>query len=124
MDDPSTPALSVLIYHGANRTKRKREIQGYDVVLTSYGTLVAEFPKLKKKKGKKKVNSDGEEESDDAVQSREVYGPLATIEWFRIILDEAQNIRNKNTRVSKCISELESDYKWCLSVQTSRAGTG
>ncbi|KAL7416498.1 SNF2 family N-terminal domain-containing protein [Mrakia frigida] len=115
VDNPRQPALSVLIYHGAQKPKTKKEIRGYDVVITTYGTLVSEFPKPKKKKKKApRVNSDGEVESDDAVQPRQIYGPLAQIEWFRIILDEAQNIRNKATRTSQCIAELEADYRWCL----------
>lgn len=83
LEDPETPALSVYIYHGPKKTKSKRELKGYDVILTSYGTLVAEFPKPKKNKGKKKVNSDGELESDDAVvHVKDVYGPLVQIEWY------------------------------------------
>ena len=106
--------MSVYIYHGAKKTKSRRELRGYDVILTSYGTLVAEFPKKPKKKpAKKKVNSEGEEESDGPAP-KQVYGPLVKIEWFRIILDEGQQIRNKNTRVSQLLSELEADYRWVL----------
>ena len=37
--------LSVLIHHGAQRSKRIKDLQKYDVVLTTYGTLVSEHGK-------------------------------------------------------------------------------
>lgn len=40
--------------------------------------------------------------------------PLFGGEWFRIILDEAHEIRNKNAQKSKALFSLKAKYRWCL----------
>lgn len=42
-------------------------------------------------------------------------GALAKLKWFRVILDEAQTIKNHSTRVSKSCCELKAKKRWCLS---------
>lgn len=34
--------------------------------------------------------------------------------WDRIIIDEAHHIRNRKTRVSEAITNLQGEYRWCL----------
>jgi SNF2 family DNA or RNA helicase len=34
--------------------------------------------------------------------------------WRRIILDEAHNIKNRNTLMAQGAFNLKSDFKWCL----------
>jgi SNF2 family DNA or RNA helicase len=34
--------------------------------------------------------------------------------WYRVILDEAHQIRNKGTRSSKAVMDLNAIYRWCL----------
>jgi len=58
------------------------------VVLTTYGTLKEEFGKSK--------------------------SILYDILWFRVILDEADTIRNKNTVNAKSVFELKGINKWVL----------
>ena len=41
--------------------------------------------------------------------------PVVGIKYHRIIIDEAHNIRNKNTRVSRAVTRLKATYRWCLS---------
>lgn len=41
-------------------------------------------------------------------------GPLFKIYWYRIILDEAHSIRNRNTKASKAAHDLEGHLRWCL----------
>ena len=41
-------------------------------------------------------------------------GPLSQIKWFRVVLDEAQFIRNRSTRCSKAVAMLRTKYRWCL----------
>ena len=39
---------------------------------------------------------------------------LHTIEWDRIVLDEAHKIKARTTNTAKCIYDLRSNKKWCL----------
>jgi hypothetical protein len=34
--------------------------------------------------------------------------------WHRVILDEAQNIKNPNAKSTKACSRLDATYRWCL----------
>ncbi|KAG8781251.1 hypothetical protein FRC16_002901 [Serendipita sp. 398] len=108
--------FNVLIYHGPNRPKNKHEIMKYDIVLTTYHTLGNEWETEKKtRKGKKSdegsVNDEGTE--DRTTKKRKV-GPLMDIHWYRVILDEAQFIRNPRTKASSIVTHLIADIKWCL----------
>ncbi|KAL5514334.1 hypothetical protein ACEPAG_2422 [Sanghuangporus baumii] len=121
--------LSVHIYHGSEKAKSKTTLQKADVVLTTYGTLAqewfdaeglekqlrleAEGKKRKKKKGGF-IESDSEDERAYRRKQRKKSGLLFTMMWHRIVLDEAQNIRNKRTRSSQAVAELEATYRWCL----------
>ena len=35
-------------------------------------------------------------------------------EWYRVVCDEAQFIRNRLTRCSAAVSMLRAKYRWCL----------
>ncbi|WRT66925.1 uncharacterized protein IL334_003890 [Kwoniella shivajii] len=109
IESKTTPGfLRVLIYHGQKRVKSKANIKQYDVVLTTYGTLVAEFGP--KEKRSKKNDSDDEEAYTDVRKQ----GPLLKVHWYRVILDEAHQIRNRNTRATKACFALKSYLRWCL----------
>jgi len=132
--------LSVLVYHGGSRTKSHVELAKFDVVLTTYSIVTNEVPKLplvedddiedkngerfglspefsvrkrkkpfngnkKGKKGRKGIDSSSECGS----------GPLARVGWFRVILDEAQTIKNHRTQVARACCSLRAKRRWCLS---------
>ncbi|KAK6931777.1 SNF2, N-terminal [Dillenia turbinata] len=128
--------LSVLIYHGT-RTKDPLELAKYDVVLTTYSIVTNEVPKqplvdeedadqkngeqdgisaefLKKKKASNvsKKRKKGRKGIDDASIDS---GPLAKVGWFRVILDEAQTIKNHRTQVARACCGLRAKRRWCLS---------
>ncbi|KAL8286684.1 hypothetical protein RQP46_004212 [Phenoliferia psychrophenolica] len=107
----------VLIHHGKDRAKTAKELARYDVVLTTYHTLAGEWPDeegamKKSKKGKKKAGSP-ESEEDDFVTLKKA-GPLYNVSWYRVVLDEAQNIRNRSTKISRSVSHIDALYRWCL----------
>lgn len=39
---------------------------------------------------------------------------MAKMKWYRVILDEAQFVRNRNTRSSKTVAMLKAKYRWML----------
>ncbi|KAF8486693.1 SNF2 family N-terminal domain-containing protein [Gautieria morchelliformis] len=96
----------VHIHHGKEKLRSTKEVQQYDVVITTYQTLCADFPKDKKDKEK-----DGDDTMEDAPG---LLGPLAATLWHRVVLDEAQCIRNRVTRTSRCVARLDSTYRWVL----------
>jgi hypothetical protein len=129
-----TARLSVLVYHGGLRTKDPTELAKYDVVVTTYTIVANEVPKQiadddadrknseepsagnkrkppssaksKSKKKKKKLK-----DSDFDLDS----GPLARVRWFRVVLDEAQTIKNYRTVVARACCGLRAKRRWCLS---------
>eukprot|EP00211_Chloroparvula_japonica_P001760 CAMPEP_0119123308 /NCGR_PEP_ID=MMETSP1310-20130426/3288_1 /TAXON_ID=464262 /ORGANISM="Genus nov. species nov., Strain RCC2339" /LENGTH=597 /DNA_ID=CAMNT_0007113095 /DNA_START=1 /DNA_END=1794 /DNA_ORIENTATION=- len=40
--------------------------------------------------------------------------PLLSILWYRIVLDEAHQIKDRNTKAAKAVFQLRSDKKWCM----------
>ncbi|KAI3680653.1 hypothetical protein L6452_35426 [Arctium lappa] len=133
--------LSVLVYHGANRTKDPFELAKYDVVLTTYAIVSMEVPKqplvdedddetkkrsdflpIKISPGKKRKYPPSSDESSrkdkkgtDNEPSESIDRPLAKLRWFRVILDEAQSIKNYKTQVARACWGLRAKRRWCLS---------
>ncbi|OWZ52414.1 hypothetical protein C351_03689 [Cryptococcus neoformans c8] len=104
--------MKVLIYHGPKRATTAAALKQYDVVLTTYGTLTSESASDKPSKRKvKSVDGNEEERSTPA----KMVGPLMKVKWYRVILDEAHQIRNKNTRATKACWALRAHLRWCLS---------
>jgi len=128
--------LSFLIYHGSNRTKDPNELTKYDVVLTTYSIVSMEVPKQSnpdsddEEKGKpdrygapvsssgskkRKASSSKKTKSKSAAESCLPEKPLAKVAWFRVILDEAQSIKNYRTQVARACWGLRAKRRWCLS---------
>ncbi|THU80036.1 hypothetical protein K435DRAFT_768393 [Dendrothele bispora CBS 962.96] len=123
--------LRCLIYHGSSKPKKASDLLDYDVVLTTYHTMALEWPdyeaemkKQKRASRKRKSNNDDDfiVEDDEGEKwkgkgkkaKQQQHGLLFQVEWYRIICDEAQVIRNKRTRMSRAVTELTSTYRWCL----------
>jgi DNA repair protein RAD16 len=70
--------------------------------LHRYGTLQSSW--TKESKGTKKG---GQVISEKSLAHK--------VEWHRIILDEAHNIKDRTTNVAKACFNLKGQYKWCLS---------
>ncbi|KAG8954984.1 hypothetical protein FRC04_010468 [Tulasnella sp. 424] len=134
--------FQILVYHGSSKPKGRdaaRALAEYDFVLTSYGTLSAEWPEneefkarhKKKRKNAKKddfivVDSDDEnsrKKKKGKAKDVKEYSPLFEAVWHRIVLDEAQNIRNRHTRISIAVTDLCASYRWCLTGTPLTNGT-
>lgn len=82
-----SPTLRPLMHHGAKRSKGMafvRACQEVDVVLTSYALLYRDYRDIRK------------------------------VQWSGILLDEAQNIKNPDTRQAQIARALQADYRIAL----------
>lgn len=68
------------------------------VVFTTYGTVQAEWSRLVK----------------DDVGNEVPQSGLYSVKFFRIVLDEGHNIRNRMAKTTKAIYDLKSSRKWIL----------
>ncbi|XAR66424.1 DNA helicase [Bertholletia excelsa] len=134
--------LSVLVYHGSNRVKDPYELAKYDVVLTTYSIVSMEVPKqplvdkdddengrqeacvvapmgVSSSKKQKYPPSSGKSVKDkkgtNSALLESVARPLARVGWFRVVLDEAQSIKNHRTQVARACWGLRAKRRWCLS---------
>lgn len=89
-------ALKVLVHHGPSRTKSAAELKRYDVVITTYQILASEHA------GSNMEKPDGARVG--------CFG----VHWYRMILDEAHTIKNRNAKSTLACCALESWYRWCL----------
>ncbi|KAL8139848.1 hypothetical protein V2J09_005869 [Rumex salicifolius] len=128
--------LRVLIYHGNKRTKNPLELAKYDVVLTTYAIVANEVPKppnfdnddskennesngessrgaKRKRKPSKKGKKDKKGLASGLFDSE--CGTLARVSWLRVVLDEAQIIKNHKTKAAKACCGLRAKKRWCLS---------
>nr|KYP63025.1 putative ATP-dependent helicase C23E6.02 [Cajanus cajan] len=123
--------LSVLVYHGSNRTKDPYELAKYDVVLTTYSIVSMEVPKQplvdkddeeketyddlavpsKKRKCPPSSSKSGKKGLDTVMLEAR---PLAKVAWFRVVLDEAQSIKNHRTQVARACWGLRAKRRWCF----------
>ncbi len=71
------PSLNTVIHHGCNRTGNYRDLLPYDVVITSYTTVVSDIHMLN------------------------------MINWQLAVLDEAQNIKNPTSARTKACKALQ-----------------
>jgi len=79
-----TPRLRILDHTGSERSDRWSDIQNYDIILTTYGTLRRDAPRLK------------------------------DICFDTVILDEAQAIKNATTESAKAVRLLKANYRLAL----------
>ncbi|KAH8241298.1 hypothetical protein KR032_007453, partial [Drosophila birchii] len=84
-------AMKTLTFHGPNRRDIGIDlIKSYDMVITSYNTVVNEY--------KRYGNASA----------------LFAVHWNRVILDEAHMIRNVKTVGCQCVCMLKARFRWAL----------
>ncbi|KAF2196909.1 hypothetical protein GQ43DRAFT_404132 [Delitschia confertaspora ATCC 74209] len=88
-------SLRVLVHHGPNRTKSGDKLKQYDVVITTYQCLQSEHS--------------GSSDLEGGIK-KGCFG----VHWYRVILDEAHTIKNRNAKCTKACYDLRAHYRWCL----------
>ncbi|EPQ55741.1 P-loop containing nucleoside triphosphate hydrolase protein [Gloeophyllum trabeum ATCC 11539] len=124
LETKTNDVFNIHIHHGKDKLKKLSAVRSFDVIITTYQTLNMDFA----------VPSDVADD-EEAEWLAENGGLLSRMQWFRIILDEAQFIRNRRvlfylprapvspdpflntfrtTRSSKSVALLRSKYRWML----------
>lgn len=88
-------SIQVCYYSGNKRKSTMPALLGYDVVVTTYGTLTAERNRRVK-------------------QSCDEDQPLLANHWLRVVLDEAHVIRNASTKQCAAVCALKARHRWSL----------
>ncbi|CAH2053537.1 unnamed protein product, partial [Thlaspi arvense] len=104
--------LYVLVYHGSNRTKDPIELAKHDVVVTTYAIVTNEVPQTPLLDYYYERSKKRDRESTETTY---YFGPLSRVRWLRVVLDEAQAIKNHRTQVAKACFSLRAKRRWCLS---------
>lgn len=106
---PGRHRLSVFVQHGQSKKKNFADLQMYDIVLTTFGSLAAELKKLEKLRLRQMQFPDTRPAASEkcALISEDA-------EWFRVILDEAQCIKNDKSQTAKAACQLRAKFRFCM----------
>ncbi|KAG9500098.1 hypothetical protein J7337_008565 [Fusarium musae] len=107
-----THRLSVYVHHGKKASID--ELLRYDVVLTTYGTVAQELKRFEKIVEDHKERGGNINWNDTTISSKLSLLHPVKAQFYRIILDEAQCIKNKDTKGAKACTQLKSIHRWCL----------
>ncbi|GAB7357195.1 hypothetical protein MBLNU459_g8181t1 [Dothideomycetes sp. NU459] len=96
--------LKTLVYYGSEKNANLQTLcceanaaSAPNVIITSYGTVLSEFNQVAANGG-----------------NRGTSGGLFSLDYFRIILDEAHTIKNRQAKTSKACYELSAKHRWAL----------
>lgn len=96
--------LKSMVYYGSDKVADLRTLcceanaaTAPDVIVTSYGIVLSEFTQIAAKDGR----MDG-------------HHGLFSLNFFRIILDEAHSIKNRQSKTAKACYELSAEHRWVL----------
>ncbi|KZP27972.1 hypothetical protein FIBSPDRAFT_917816 [Athelia psychrophila] len=103
IETKSNEMFKVHIHHGPHKLKTMHALEDIDVVITTYQTLNTDFAIPE--------DVDSFDEKEWLVNNG---GLLARAKWFRVVLDEAQFVRNRKTQSSRSVAYLRSTYRWLL----------
>lgn len=97
-------SLKVLIYYGSEKSLNLQTLcsatnaaTAPNVIITSYGTILSEFNSVAAMGG-----------------NRGSHGGLFSLDYWRIILDEAHMIKNRQSKTAKACYELAAKHRWVL----------
>jgi SNF2 family DNA or RNA helicase len=85
--------ISYYVFHGPSRTTNVDELAEYDLVITTYSTILSELTGRGSKRG---------------------ISPLIKMNMFRIVLDEAHTIREQSAAQTQAIFRLNGERRWSV----------
>jgi DNA repair protein RAD5 len=96
--------LKAIVYYGSEKAVNLQKLccasngaNAPNVIVTSYGTVLSEYNQV--------VAQDG---------NRGSHGGIFSLDYFRIILDEAHYIKNRQSKTAKACYELNARHRWVL----------
>ncbi|KIM92388.1 hypothetical protein PILCRDRAFT_810445 [Piloderma croceum F 1598] len=114
-------------------------VTSYSIVASEHGAFKPDSKnegkgkKKTKAKAKKQASSDSDDDDDDdsadsdssenfgksikktkPASKKQAKDALFRVKWWRIVLDEAHNIKNRNTKSALACCDLEGKFRWCL----------
>ncbi|KAI5457611.1 SNF2 superfamily RAD5 protein [Mariannaea sp. PMI_226] len=96
--------MKVELYYGNEKTNNLQNLcceanaaSAPDVVITSYGIVLSEFSNIAAKNGDKSSHTG-----------------LFSLNFFRVILDEAHHIKNRASKTARACYEIKANHRWCL----------
>lgn len=111
--------MKVGFYHGQEKKKLNtfQKMARCDIILTSYTTLASEFKQHYDKVTEESLITKGQNVLPDLYSGGQNYvSPFFAREarFYRIVLDEAQYIKNKLSQTSKATACLKGKHRLCL----------
>ena len=98
-------ALRVLTWHSGGRSSLGA-LAAADVVLTTYGTLASDYASW--------ASGGGGAAGGAAGNKRKDIASMYSLQWHRIVLDEAHYIKNRNAQQCKAVLALNGVRRWAL----------
>ena len=96
--------LKTLVYYGSDKAANLRNLcceanasSAPNLIITSYGIVLSEFNQVATRNG-----------------DRGAHGGLFSLEYFRVILDEAHMIKNRQSKTAKACYEISAQHRWVL----------
>ena len=96
--------LKTMVYYGSDKAANLQNLcceanaaSAPNLIITSYGVVLSEFNQVAARGG-----------------DRGSHGGLFSLDFFRIILDEAHFIKNRQSKTAKACYELTSQHRWVL----------
>ncbi|KAL4932053.1 SNF2 family N-terminal domain-containing protein [Aspergillus undulatus] len=105
--------LSVYVLHGEKRNTKFSDLKKYDVVLTTFGMMASELKRAEKYEELIRKGAEEPTLAREQLKTLPCLGP--TSKWHRVIIDEAQCIKNRNTQSALACCRLDAVYRWCMS---------
>ncbi|KAH0335571.1 hypothetical protein KCU81_g8947, partial [Aureobasidium melanogenum] len=106
---PGRHRLHTFIHHSSAKKKSHKDLRDFDVVLTTFGTIAAELKKIEKYELRKKADPMAQPRDDEKCM---FIGP--DCKWYRVIIDEAQCIKNKTTKTARAAFYLQARSRFCM----------
>lgn len=96
--------LKTLVYYGSDKAANLQNLcceanaaSAPQLIITSYGIVLSEFGQVASRGG-----------------DRGSHGGLFSLDFFRVILDEAHLIKNRQSKTAKACYEISAQHRWVL----------